>query len=270
MDKTQTPPGRDGGDQDAGKKQIHLGREHMMKAKDVAKSAEKELNKAMDNAHKNKARKMYELADQLSKVDAGKLNEQQLADRASMIKRLGEELKAMKEAPAIPPGSLDTTEQDPDVPSDEPAQERSGNINTYKLAEIMGIEARDLRAAIARSQRGSMTRRDVMTLSNAFVSLLKADDRTVQAVANIIKAGNAPATQEGVINLPPKKMDIPAYKRKEQGGDWKTSTQDLEQDKLRNISSSEWLKKQREEEGKIKEQAQARVSKVFDFSDFKG
>jgi len=39
---------------------------------------------------------MYELADRLSKVDTTSLNEQQLAERTAMIKRLGEELKAMR------------------------------------------------------------------------------------------------------------------------------------------------------------------------------
>jgi hypothetical protein len=46
MDKTQTSPGRDG-DIDWTKKQIHLGPEHTMKAKDVAKHALKVLNKTM-------------------------------------------------------------------------------------------------------------------------------------------------------------------------------------------------------------------------------
>ena len=46
MDKTQTSPGRDG-DIDWTKKQIHLGPESMMKAKDVAKRALKTLDKTM-------------------------------------------------------------------------------------------------------------------------------------------------------------------------------------------------------------------------------
>ena len=45
----------------------------------------------------------------------------------------------------------------------------------------------------------------------------------------------------------PRKVDVPAFMRKNKNGeDWKTTQQDLEDDKLRNISSSEWLKKQRE------------------------
>jgi hypothetical protein len=44
-----------------------------------------------------------------------------------------------------------------------------------------------------------------------------------------------------------KKSDIPAYKRKAQDDkDWKVTTKDLEKEKERNISSAEWLRKQRE------------------------
>ncbi len=40
----------------------------------------------------------------------------------------------------------------------------------------------------------------------------------------------------------PKKSEVPAYLRKEKGGDWKTSTQDLQKEKERNISGPEGLK----------------------------
>ena len=50
MDKTQTSPGRDG-DIDWTKKQIHLGPEHVIKAKDIAKHAGKALDKAMKKSH---------------------------------------------------------------------------------------------------------------------------------------------------------------------------------------------------------------------------
>lgn len=39
----------------------------------------------------------------------------------------------------------------------------------------------------------------------------------------------------------PKKSEVPAYLRKEKGGDWKTSTGDLEKEKERNISGSQGL-----------------------------
>jgi len=51
MDKTQTSPGRDG-DIDWTKKQIHLGPESIIKAKDVAKHALKTLDKTMKKSQK--------------------------------------------------------------------------------------------------------------------------------------------------------------------------------------------------------------------------
>jgi GNAT superfamily N-acetyltransferase len=56
MDKTQTPPGRDDGI-DWTKKQIHLGPEHVIKTKDVAKHALKVLNKTMKKSHADTAKK---------------------------------------------------------------------------------------------------------------------------------------------------------------------------------------------------------------------
>lgn len=50
---------------------------------------------------KAKARKMYELATRLSSVNASELNEQQLADRNSMIARLQEEMNKLRETPGI-------------------------------------------------------------------------------------------------------------------------------------------------------------------------
>jgi hypothetical protein len=56
MDKTQTPPGRDG-DIDWSKKQIHLGPEHVIKGKDVAQHALKALDKSMKKSHPNTLKK---------------------------------------------------------------------------------------------------------------------------------------------------------------------------------------------------------------------
>ena len=50
---------------------------------------------------KVKARKMFELADRLSKVNASELTEQQLSERNSMIARLQEEMSKLRETPGI-------------------------------------------------------------------------------------------------------------------------------------------------------------------------
>ena len=56
MDKSQTPPGRDGGT-DLTKKQIHLGPEHVIKAKDVVKHTLKALDKSMKKSHADTPKK---------------------------------------------------------------------------------------------------------------------------------------------------------------------------------------------------------------------
>ena len=56
MDKTQTSPGRDG-DIDWTKKQIHLGPQSLIKAKDIAKRGLKALDKAMKKSHADTPKK---------------------------------------------------------------------------------------------------------------------------------------------------------------------------------------------------------------------
>lgn len=65
MDKTQTSPGRDG-DIDWTKKQIHLGPESIIKAKDVAKHALKTLDKTMKKSQKRDVKEEAEQLDELS------------------------------------------------------------------------------------------------------------------------------------------------------------------------------------------------------------
>ena len=62
MDKTQTPPGRDG-DIDWTKKQIHLGPEHVIKSKDISKHGLKILDKIMKKSHKKGVKEEVELEE---------------------------------------------------------------------------------------------------------------------------------------------------------------------------------------------------------------
>lgn len=62
MDKTQTSPGRDG-DIDWTKKQIHLGPEHVIKAKDVAKHGLKILDKIMKKSQKKNVKEDADLEE---------------------------------------------------------------------------------------------------------------------------------------------------------------------------------------------------------------
>jgi len=65
-------------------------------------------------------------------------------------------------------------------------------LNTSKLADTMGVDAQRLRGAVARATAGKQSRSDVMLLSDTFVKLLNnPDDTAIQAIANLIKSGNA-------------------------------------------------------------------------------
>lgn len=68
MDKSQKPPGRDGDDEDAGKKQIHLGPDSIIKAKDLAKDAKEKLEKSMDKAHKKEVKEGQEDLDAILRI----------------------------------------------------------------------------------------------------------------------------------------------------------------------------------------------------------
>jgi hypothetical protein len=302
MDKTQTPPGRDGGDEDAGKKQIHLGPKHMMKAKDVAKSAEKELNKAMDNTHKNKARKMYELADRLSKVDTSKLNEQELSERDAMIQRLAQEAQAMKKSMAegaerlsydtlelideyiakidpsqdrdeliqdilnnhIHTSELEWALQDKDNVAEADEEDLHTSFNVVKLGGALNADPRSLRAAIQRHMQGSPTRTDVMVLANAFVGMLKnSDDRQIQMIANLIKAGN-PTTvpQESTAAIAERNAFVDAMRQAKKGEKFTVGGREFT--KTTSHGDDEPVKEA------VNTEAYDRLKRVFDFSDYKG
>jgi hypothetical protein len=47
----------------------------------------------------------------------------------------------------------------------------------------------------------------------------------------------------------PNKSDVPAYQRKQQGGDWKMSTKDLEDEKTKSPTSSAGLARRKQELG---------------------
>lgn len=80
------------------------------------------------------------------------------------------------------------------------AAKKTESLNTYKLADVMGVDAQRLRAAVTRATAGKQTRSDVMMLSDTFVKLINMpDDAAIQKVANLIKSGNPskPDVEEG-------------------------------------------------------------------------
>jgi len=77
----------------------------------------------------------------------------------------------------------------------------------------------------------------------------------VEGIGDITNNGHAPGNnimpaEEGVAQESgPDKSQVPAYKRKEQGGDWKMSTKDLEKEKTNSPTSSAGLARKKAELG---------------------
>jgi hypothetical protein len=296
MDKSQTPPGRDGGSKDAGKKEYYS---KPMKAKDAFKDAEKELNKAMD---KNKIRKMYELADRLSKVDTSKLNEQELAEHSAMIEGLRQKAAEIRESnlerkdlgggrtqyirksssyddgdgSGVPGYSVsmpkkgvdDENEKEFDFRDDDDEVKEAGDnaphFNIAKLGGAIGADPRLLRMAIARGMAGKPTRQDLMVLADSFLKLLQnSDDRQIQAIANLIKAGNPrEVPQESTAAIAERNAFVDAMRQAKKGEKF-------------TVGGKEYTKTTSHgEDGEVKEsintEAYDRLKRVFDFSDYKG
>lgn len=76
-------------------------------------------------------------------------------------------------------------------------EKKTESLNSTKMADIMGMDAQQLRMAVSRASNGKQTRSDIMLLSDTFVKLLNnPDDMVIQNVANLIKSGNtAPAPE---------------------------------------------------------------------------
>jgi hypothetical protein len=194
---------------------------------------------------KAKARKMYELADRLSKVDTSKLNEQELSERDAMIQRLAQEAQAMKQGVAEAEEDLHTS------------------FNVVKLGGALNADPRTLRAAITRHMQGSPTRTDIMTLANAFMSMLKnSDDQQIQQIANLIKSGNPrEVPQESTAAIAERNAFVDAMRQVKKGEKF-------------TVGGKEFTKTTSHGEDEVKEavdtEAYDRLKKVFDFSDYKG
>lgn len=204
----------------------------------------------MDNANKNKARKMYELAERLSQVDTSKLNEQEQAERLAMIRQIGEQLKAMKEAPVAQPAAA---QQDP-----------RPHYNIQKLGGALDIDPRMLRMAITRGLNGQATRTDLSVLARSFLNMISnSDDKDIQYIANLIKSGNPAAVpQESTAAIAERNAFVSAMRSVKKGEKFTVGGQ--EYTKTTGHGDDEKV------EESIDTEAYDRLKKVFDFSDYKG
>jgi hypothetical protein len=208
---------------------------------------------------KVKARKMFELADRLSKVNASELTEQQLSERNSMISRLQEEMSKLREAGADPAGIKQAGS------NATPGQGTHYNIN--KLGGEIGVDPRVLRTAIQRSLVGNPTRQDTLTLADAFLSILKnGDDQTIQNIANIIKSGNPrkEVPQESTASIAERNAFVDAMRQVKKGDKFTVGGKEFTKTTDHGTDSKEEVKEE------INTEAYDRLRKVFDFSNFKG
>lgn len=205
---------------------------------------------------KVKARKMFELADRLSKVNASELTEQQLSERNSMISRLQEEMTKLREAGLTPSVG---------EPADNtPSQGTHYNVN--KLGGEIGVDPRVLRTAIQRSMLGNPTRQDTMTLADAFLAILKnGDDQTIQRIANLIKSGNPrEIPQESTAAIAERNAFVDAMRQVKKGEKFNVGGKEFTKTTSHGTMDKEEVKEQ------INTEAYDRLRKVFDFSNYKG
>jgi hypothetical protein len=206
---------------------------------------------------KVKARKMFELADRLSKVNASELTEQQLSERNSMITRLQEEMSKLREAGLTPSVG---------EPADNtPSQGTHYNVN--KLGGEIGVDPRVLRTAIQRSMLGNPTRQDTMTLADAFLAILKnGDDQTIQRIANLIKSGNPrkEVPQESTASIAERNAFVDAMRQVKKGEKFNVGGKEFTKTTSHGTMDKEEVKEE------INTEAYDRLRKVFDFSNYKG
>ena len=92
----------------------------------------------------------------------------------------------------------------------------------------------------------------VLAADNRMISFLEQYQMLGEEIARYGSVGSSPGTGyatplgeeepgDAVLYHGPKKSDIPAYRRKQQGSDWKLTPGDLEKEKERNISGPEGL-----------------------------
>jgi hypothetical protein len=117
--------------------------------------------------------------------------------------------------------------------------------------------------AISRGMAGKPTRQDLMVLADSFLKLLQnSDDRQIQAIANLIKAGNPrEVPQESTAAIAERNAFVDAMRQAKKGEKF-------------TVGGREFTKTTSHGEEEVKEaidtEAYDRLKKVFDFSDYKG
>ena len=154
------------------------GSAHLQKAAETSRFGRDDKPYGRDGARGDNLGRPSQRSGDFRTTKAGKMHGQ---DANVMKNKISGRLGRHPE-PSLPEGAMDES------------------LNTYKLADIMGVDAQQLRAAAARASAGKQTRSDIMLLSDTFVKLINMpDDTAIQKVANLIKSGNPnkPDVEEG-------------------------------------------------------------------------
>ena len=112
------------------------------------------------------------------------------------------------------------------------------------IGEKFGEEAGEQAAQMAEQFMNKLTQEWQQRHGNAQVDSDDGLARLKELVGNIKAKVEGVAQESG-----PDKSQVPAYKRKEQGGDWKMSTKDLEKEKTNSPTSSAGLARKKAELG---------------------
>jgi len=167
------------------------------------------------------------------------------------------------ESGALHPDELEYAMSGNNDMNEAPEEDLHTSYNVVKLGGALNIDPRGLRMAIARGMQGNPTRTDMMTLSNAFLNLLKnSDDAAIQKFANLIKSGNPRAVpQESTAAVAEANAFVDAMRQVKKGEKF-------------TVGGKEHTKTTNFGEGKVEEaistEAYDRLKRVFDFSNFKG
>jgi hypothetical protein len=165
-------------------------------------------------------------------------------------------------------GVDDENEREYDFRDDDDDVKEAGegdgpHFNIAKLGGAIGIDPRLLRMAINRGMAGKPTRQDLMVLADSFLKLLQnSDDRQIQAIANLIKAGNPrEVPQESTAAIAERNAFVDAMRQAKKGEKF-------------TVGGREFTKTTSHGDEEVKEaintEAYDRLKRVFDFSDYKG
>ena len=135
----------------------------------------------------------------------------------------------------------------------------NGDDGLARLKELVGNIKAKVEGKESHQAKTTMKHVDASNASDSEKAAIKQASKDIKPGvkgysdrADALKAAGIPDTR-GPNESGPDKSQVPAYKRKEQGGDWKMSTKDLEKEKTNSPTSSAGLARMKAELGMSEE-----------------